>query len=567
MNEIRRSLLWAVFGISLVMLWDQWQIHNGNAPLFFSQGATQQASGAGSSGVSANTANNMVPAGSSSAVSATAQTLPGAVPEGVTQELITVSSDVLNLTFDAVGGNLVGAQLLKHSADVGGKKGQTQALTLLTQSAAHTYVVQSGLVGGKPNHITRMTPVVSANALTSGQDSLEVRFESEVVGGLQLIKTYTVKRGDYTLDVRFDVLNKSDQTQSPELYVQLARDGMSAESETPFYKTFTGPAFYSDEEKYQKVDFEDIAKNDTSFVATTSSGFVAMVQHYFASAWVLPAGQLRENYVARFASGIYTAGSKAQMGSLAPGATQTLQTRLFVGPQQETMLETVTPGLELVKDYGWVTILAKPLYWLLDKIHGFVGNWGWAIMLLVVLIKAAFYWLNAKAYQSMGKMKALSPRIAEMRERLKDKPQQIQQEMMRIYKEEKVNPLGGCLPIMVQIPVFIALYWVLLSSVEMRNAPWILWITDLSTKDPFFILPVIMTLTTFIQTALNPTPPDPLQAKLMWIMPMAFSVMFFFFPAGLVLYWITNNTLTILQQWHINKGMGIDMKFQLPKFK
>ncbi|MEZ7814690.1 MAG: membrane protein insertase YidC, partial [Burkholderiaceae bacterium] len=278
-------------------------------------------------------------------------------------------------------------------------------------------------------------------------------------------------------------------------------------------------------------------------------------------------GQLRENYVARFASGIYTAGSKAQMGSVAPGATQTLQTRLFVGPQQETMLETVTPGLELVKDYGWVTILAKPLYWLLDKIHGFVGNWGWAIMLLVVLIKAAFYWLNAKAYQSMGKMKALSPRITEMRERLKDKPQQIQQEMMRIYKEEKVNPLGGCLPIMVQIPVFIALYWVLLSSVEMRNAPWVLWITDLSTKDPFFILPVIMTMTTFIQTALNPTPPDPLQAKLMWIMPMAFSVMFFFFPAGLVLYWITNNTLTILQQWHINKGMGIDMKFQLPKFK
>jgi len=221
----------------------------------------------------------------------------------------------------------------------------------------------------------------------------------------------------------------------------------------------------------------------------------------------------------------------------------------------------------LVKDYGWVTILAKPLYWLLDKIHGAVGNWGWAIMLLVVLIKAAFYWLNAKAYRSMGKMKALSPRIADMRERLKDKPQQMQQEMMRIYKEEKVNPLGGCLPIMVQIPVFIALYWVLLSSVEMRNAPWIGWILDLSTKDPYYILPAVMTATTFIQTALNPVPPDPLQARLMWIMPMAFSVMFFFFPAGLVLYWITNNTLTILQQWQINKSMGVEMKFRLPKFK
>jgi YidC/Oxa1 family membrane protein insertase len=564
MNEIRRSLLWAVFGISLVMLWDQWQIHNGNAPLFFSQGASNKAASTAAAPASvgaAGAATNTVPA-----ATAATQALPAAAAPAV-QELVTVQSDVLNLTFDAMGGNLVGAQLLKHAADNGGKKGQTEPLTLLAQTPAHTYVVQSGLAGAMPNHITRMTPVVSAKQLTDGQDSLEVRFESDVVGGVQLVKTYTVKRADYTLDVRFDVLNTSDQTKTPELYVQLARDGMSAESETPFYQTFTGPAFYSDESKYQKVTFDDITKNDATFAATSTSGYVAMVQHYFASAWILPAGQARENYVAKFASGIYTAGSKAQLGELPAGATQTVQTRLFVGPQQETMLETVTPGLELVKDYGWVTILAKPLYWLLDKIHGFVGNWGWAIVLLVVLIKAAFYWLNAKAYQSMGKMKALSPRITEMRERLKDKPQQMQQEMMRIYREEKVNPLGGCLPIMIQIPVFIALYWVLLSSVEMRNAPWVLWISDLSTKDPYFILPVVMTMTTFIQTALNPTPPDALQAKLMWIMPMAFSVMFFFFPAGLVLYWITNNTLTILQQWHINKGMGVEMKFKLPSFK
>jgi YidC/Oxa1 family membrane protein insertase len=239
----------------------------------------------------------------------------------------------------------------------------------------------------------------------------------------------------------------------------------------------------------------------------------------------------------------------------------------FAGPQEEKMLERVAPGLDLVKDYGWLTILAKPLYWLMDKLHGFLGNWGWSIMGLVLVIKIAFYWLQAKGYESMAKMKAINPRVMAMRERLKDNPQQMQQEMMTLYREEKVNPIGGCLPILVQVPVFIALYWVLLSSVEMRHAPWIGWIQDLSAKDPFYILPVVMTLTTMLQTALNPVPPDPLQAKLMWFMPLIFSVMFFVFPAGLVLYWITNNVLSIAQQWLINTRMGVPPEFNIPKFK
>jgi YidC/Oxa1 family membrane protein insertase len=255
------------------------------------------------------------------------------------------------------------------------------------------------------------------------------------------------------------------------------------------------------------------------------------------------------------------------LGSIAPGSSKTVDANFFTGPQEEKVLEALAPGLELVKDYGWLTILAKPLYWLLDKLHSFINNWGWSIVALVVLLKAAFYWLNAKAYASMAKMKAVNPKITEMRERLKDNPQQMQQEMMRIYREEKVNPMGGCFPIMIQIPVFIALYWVLLSSVEMRNAPWVLWIHDLSSPDPFYILPLIMTLTTVLQTALNPVPPDPMQAKLMWFMPLAFSVMFFFFPAGLVLYWITNNILSIAQQWVINTRMGVPPQFNLPKFK
>jgi YidC/Oxa1 family membrane protein insertase len=257
----------------------------------------------------------------------------------------------------------------------------------------------------------------------------------------------------------------------------------------------------------------------------------------------------------------------APLEAIAPAATVAVDAKLFVGPQEEKLLEALSPGLELVKDYGWLTPLSKPLYWLLDKLYSVLHNWGWAIVALVLLLKIAFYWLNAKAYASMAKMKAVNPKVMEMRERLKDNPQQMQQEMMRIYREEKVNPLGGCFPILVQIPVFIALYWVLLSTVEMRNAPWALWINDLATPDPYYILPVIMTLTTLLQTALNPAPPDPLQAKLMWFMPLAFSVMFFFFPSGLVLYWITNNVLSIAQQWIINTRMGVPPQFNLPKFR
>jgi YidC/Oxa1 family membrane protein insertase len=245
------------------------------------------------------------------------------------------------------------------------------------------------------------------------------------------------------------------------------------------------------------------------------------------------------------------------LATIKAGETQSVTATFVAAPQEEKMLEAIYPGLELVKDYGWLTILAKPLYWLLDQLNKLIGNWGWSIVALVVLLKAGFYTLNAHAYQSMAKMKAINPRIMEMRERMKDNPQQMQMEMMKIYREEKVNPMGGCLPIVIQIPVFIALYWVLLSTVEMRNAPWILWVNDLAAPDPYFILPLLMTASSLLQTWLNPTPPDPMQAKMMWIMPLAFSVMFFFFPAGLVLYWFTNNVLSIAQQWTINKRLGV----------
>jgi YidC/Oxa1 family membrane protein insertase len=565
MNDIRRSILWVVFGFSMVLLWDQWQVYNGHKATFFPS-PTPAASAPAAAG--SKPADNSVPAANATATAPAAN--PAAVPESApaaprTQH--TVSTDVLKLVIDSQGAAIVRAELLKHDARTPPPKNQPiEPLVLL--EAEKSYAAQSGLVGNTlPNHTTPMTLTSPATQLADGQDTLELRFESPVLDGVKLVKTYTLKRGAYDIAVRHEVLNQGAAPIKPQLYLQLVRDNTTAGSATPFYSTFTGPAVYSNTSKYKKVEFTDIDKNKATFDKEATDGYVAMVQHYFASAWMLADGVKRDNYVDRVTvnqAARYRAGTITALADVAPGQSQALDARLFLGPQDEKLLERMAPGLELVKDYGWLTILAKPLYWLLEKIHGFVSNWGWSIVLLVVLIKAAFYWLNATAYRSMAKMKAINPRIMEMRERLKSNPQQMQQEMMKIYREEKVNPLGGCLPIMIQIPVFIALYWVLLSSVEMRNAPWVGWINDLSTPDPYFILPAVMTLTTLLQTALNPTPPDPMQAKLMWFMPLIFSVMFFFFPAGLVLYWITNNILSIAQQWVINTRMGVPPQFNLP---
>ncbi|MDO5624942.1 MAG: membrane protein insertase YidC [Pseudomonadota bacterium] len=571
MNDIRRTILWVIFAFSLVMLWDQWQVHNGRQATFFPSASTvTAASGAASAPASAVPSAASTPSAVPSAVpdstlAAPVASVPGAVDTAPTvpRERIEVSTDVLRLVFDTEGGSIIKSAFPGY--DEQGQPGEP--LVLLDTSANRVYQAQSGLIGGAfPTHKTVMA-FSGERTLADGANELVLRFESPEVGGVRLVRTYTLQRGSYVIGVRNEVLNQSGQPVSPQLYVQLVRDGNSPPGGSTFYSTFTGPAFYSDEKKFQKVDFSSIDKGRADFVTRAPDGWVAMVQHYFASAWIPPEGTQRENFARKVDNNLYAAGAIVPLGSIAPGETGAMDVRLFVGPQKEKMLESIAPGLELVKDYGFFTILSKPLYWLLDKLHGVLGNWGWSIVALVVLLKIAFYWLNAKAYQSMARMKAINPKIMELRERYKDKPQQMQQEMMRIYREEKVNPMGGCLPILIQIPVFIALYWVLLSSVEIRGAPWILWIQDLSVKDPYFILPVIMTLTTLLQTALNPLPPDPMQAKLMWIMPLVFSVMFFLFPSGLVLYWVTNNILTIAQQWFINTRMGVPPQFNLPKFK
>jgi len=555
MNDIRRTILWVVFGFSLVMLWDQWQVHNGKRPTFFpstnppavsavttTQNATQSAT------PSAAPADALSSLPQDSAVVASNQSQ---------NETVEVQTDVLKLSFDTRGASLTRVELLKHQdAHHPGSN-----VLLMDSSKERMYLAQTGLVGGPagaswPTHKTPMR-LMSAPAFKAGEDNLSLRFESDLTGGVKLIKTYTVNKSSYLLLVQHDIVNQSGQTISPQLYVQLVRDGNKPEGESSFYSTFTGPAVYTSAKKYQKVEFADIEKNKADFEKKSELGYVAMVQHYFASAWMVDDGQARDLYARKIDNNLYSVGMVVPLPAQANESKQTHQVKLFVGPQEEKTLEGIYPGLELVKDYGWLTILSKPLYWLLYELNKLIGNWGWSIVALVVLLKLAFYWLNSQAYKSMGKMKAINPKIMEMRERLKDNPQQMQTEMMKIYREEKVNPLGGCLPIAVQIPFFIALYWVLLSSVEMRNAPWVGWIHDLAAPDPWFVLPLLMTATSLLQTWLNPTPPDPVQAKMMWIMPLAFSVMFFFFPAGLVLYWLSNNILSIAQQWMINKQLGV----------
>jgi YidC/Oxa1 family membrane protein insertase len=546
-----------IFGFSMVLLWDAWQVHNGQKATFFPKPGVAQVAAAPIATASA------VPTASATATAVTPGQVPAGPAEAAPSEQIEVSTDVLKLRFDTEGGTLTRSEFTQHNdLDDNSKR-----FVLLDQSPARVYTAQTGLIGGNfPTHKSAMR-FFGEKRLKDGQNELTLRFESDVQNGVKLVKTYTLQRGSYAIGVKHEVINTGTAAVSPQLYLQLVRDGNKPAGESSFYSTFTGPAVYTEAKKYHKVEFSDIEKNKAEIDKTSPNGYVAMVQHYFASAWLLGDGISRENFVRKVDTNLYAVGMITPLADVAPGQSKSVSARLFVGPQEEKVLESLAPGLDLLKDYGWLAMLAKPLYWLLDKLFGFIQNWGWSIVALVLLLKIAFYWLNAKAYSSMAKMKAINPKIMEMRERLKGDPQKMQQEMMRIYREEKVNPMGGCFPIMIQIPVFIALYWVLLSTVEMRNAPWVGWIHDLSAPDPFFILPIVMTLTTLLQTALNPAPPDPMQAKMMWIMPLVFSVMFFFFPAGLVLYWITNNVLSIAQQWIINTRMGVPPQFNLPKFK
>ncbi|MGN6319228.1 membrane protein insertase YidC [Trinickia sp.] len=549
--DIKRTILWAIFFVSAVMLFDNWQRDHGRPSMFFPN-ATHQTSTSPASAAS-NT-----PGSEAAAPSSNAAPVPGTAPSQpqAAAQLVHFSTDVYDGEIDTRGGTLDKLVLTKNADP----KGAPLNVTLFDRTANHTYLARTGLIGGDfPNHNDVYTPVAGPRTLGDDQKTLQLSFESPVKGGVKVVKTYTFTRGSYVIGVDTKIQNVGTAPVKPSVYMELVRD--SEPVETPrFSHTFIGPAVYTNEHHFQKVTFSDIDKNKVDVANSATSGWVAMVQHYFATAWIPQQGAQRSIYVEKIDPTLYRVGVQQPLAAIAPGQSTDVSARLFAGPEEERALEGIAPGLELVKDYGYVTIIAKPLFWLLEKIHGVVGNWGWAIVLLTVLIKAVFFPLSAASYKSMARMKAITPRMQALRERFKSEPQKMNAALMELYKTEKVNPFGGCLPIVIQIPVFISLYWVLLSSVEMRGAPWILWIHDLSQQDPFFILPVLMAVSMFLQTRLNPTPPDPVQAKMMMFMPIAFSVMFFFFPAGLVLYYVVNNVLSIAQQYYITRMMGGDKK-------
>lgn len=567
--DIRRTVLWVVFSLALLMLWDKWQQYNGRPPILF-PGMSEQVKPVAAT--SPGTVNSDVPvasAGGSTSPSATDAAVIAATPASTATskgEIITLTTDVFKADIDTLGGGLQQLELLKQKENVVGKwfdpflelVGLKQKLTtqknvvLFESTPTRTYLAETGLIGGAfPNHKSIFTARPGIRTADSN-GNIQLVLDAEQ-GGVKLTKTYTFKNGDYHIDLKQDITNTGNAAVMPSLYEQLVRDGRKPIGESSFYSTFTGPAVYTDTDKFQKLTFDKIEKGTEQHARKADSGWVALVQHYFVSALVLPPNTPREIFTKKVDTNLYAVGSIVPLGTIAPGATTSIDTQLYSGPQESAVLEKTAPGLELVKDYGWLTIIAKPIFWLMTQIHKVLGNWGWTIIVLTLMIKLAFFPLSAASYRSMAKMKLVTPKMTAIRERFKGDPQKMNQAMMELYKTEKINPLGGCLPIVVQIPVFISLYWVLLASVEMRNAPWIGWIHDLAAPDPFFILPLLMAVSMFIQTSLNPTPPDPMQAKVMKFMPIIFSVMFFFFPSGLVLYWVVNNVLSITQQYVISK--------------
>ena len=538
--DIRRTILWVIFSFSLLLLWNNWQVHQGQPSLFsMTPPATEPAKTAA--------ATDSTPAGVPAAEShpGTPTTVPG-TPADTEGQKVHVKTDVYDLTFDTIGAQLVQANLVKYRS----LSGDDSPMYLLNDQPGEMYVAQTGVVGapqgsGYPTHLTPFS-LVTPEPVVKG-DTTEISFEA-TAGQVKVVKTFIVPNDGYDIRVRHDIVNQGDQPIDPSLYLQLTRDGNDPPNTSGFYSTFTGVAVYSEDDKFQKVKFDDIAKGKGTYAKQADNGWVGIVQHYFATAWVPPQGTARTNQALRLADNLYAIRTIEQVGTIAPGAQRSVESSLWVGPQDQKAMSAVAPGLELVVDYGWVTIIAKPMFKFMTWLHTIVGNWGWTIVLLTLLIKAIFYPLSAASYRSMAKMKLVAPRLQHLKEKFGDDKAKLNAAMMEMYRTEKINPLGGCLPMVVQIPVFIALYWVLLGSVEMRGAPWILWIQDLSIRDPWFILPAIMMGTMFLQIKLNPTPPDPTQAKIMMIMPLVFGGMMFFFPAGLVLYWCVNNSVSIAQQ-------------------
>ncbi|BBH48816.1 membrane protein insertase YidC [Pseudomonas sp. KU43P] len=475
-------------------------------------------------------------------------------PVALSKDLIRVKTDVLELAIDPVGGDIVQLNLPKYPRR---QDHPDIPFQLFDNGSERVYLAQSGLTGangpdarstGRPLYATEQ----KSYQMADGQEQLvvDLKFSDN---GVNYIKRFSFKRGEYDLTVSYLIDNQSGQAWSGNMFAQLKRDasGDPSSSTATGTATYLGAALWTAGEPYKKVSMKDIDKG--SLKENVSGGWVAWLQHYFVTAWIPAKSDNNVVQTRKDSQGNYIIGYTGPAISVPAGGKVETSAMLYAGPKIQSKLKELSPGLELTVDYGFLWFIAQPIFWLLQHIHSLLGNWGWSIIVLTMLIKGLFFPLSAASYRSMARMRAVAPKLAALKERFGDDRQKMSQAMMELYKKEKINPLGGCLPILVQMPVFLALYWVLLESVEMRQAPWMLWITDLSIKDPFFILPIIMGATMFIQQRLNPTPPDPMQAKVMKMMPIIFTFFFLWFPAGLVLYWVVNNCLSITQQWYITR--------------
>ena len=544
--DFQRLILFTALAFTLLMIWQAWQEDYGPKPV---------------QPVAVSDGEKAVPEHKDTPVSPVSDTAPAAdaptvagQPVMVSAQRIKVITDVFEAEIDSTGGDLRRVDLINYPVSVD----QPDVLfRLMDDSSENLFIAQAGLLSASgsespaPNHHAIFKTEKDEYRLAVGEDELQIPMVWEDGSGIKVTKRYTFRRGSYEVSVDFLVENTSEQEWRGHMYRQLQRSRPADDGAGFGIYTYTGGVLYTEAEKYEKIDFDDMESRDLSRQAT--GGWAAMIQHYFLGAWVPDQSEVNNYYTKSPGNNRFIMGMVGSELGVEKGKQGALSAKLFVGPKLQEQLEQAAPGLELTVDYGVLTIIAKPLYWLLDLIHSWVGNWGWAIIILTVLIKLAFYKLSETSYKSMAHMRKVQPRLMALKEQYGNDKKKLNEAMMRMYKEEKINPLGGCLPIVVQIPVFIALYWTLLESVELRQAPFTLWIHDLSSMDPYFVLPILMGATMLIQHRLNPTPMDPVQAKVMMVLPIVFTFFFLWFPAGLVLYWVVNNTLSIAQQWYITR--------------
>ncbi len=542
--DLQRLFLFLIFSFSVLLVWDGWQRYQNPQPVVVQQ--AQQ-------GKAEPTVSDVPPAAPMvTGATAAEKAIEQQPDKRASGKIIQVKTDLLEAAINTLGGDIQQLAFLQQPE----AKDKNKPFELFQMGrGTHNYMEQSGLLGGGlPNHNSLFVAEQDSYVLADNADRLEVKLIAETGNGIKVSKTIVFHRGSYLINIAYEIENNGPTTLNSNAYFQLVRDSIAPEGASKFVPTYTGTAVYTEEHKLQKADFSAIEKGKTEYPKQSNDGWIGMLQHYFVAAWIAKDNSSREFFTRKLEGDQYAAGIIQPIAAIAPGQKTTISADLYAGPAQSS-LDKIAPGLGLSVDYGWLTIISAPLFWLMSKIHEAVNNWGVAIILLTVLIKLAFFPLSAASYRSMAKMRVVAPKLEKIKQQYGDDREQLNRAMMELYKTEKINPLGGCLPMLIQIPVFIGLYWAILESVELRYAPFFGWITDLSVADPYYVLPLIMGASMIIQTKLNPTPPDPIQAKVMQILPVVFSVVFFFFPAGLVLYSVVNNILSIAQQWVITRKL------------